>query len=187
MVGLLGCRARSWTWMILAGLFRLRILNSVNLFSLYHMPVRSRRTGSSRHHICVISPTIRLQRWGVMKKFYFSDKRSYLVLLLSGFLLPSTVRRGAGGAPGVLLLCIPWTDLSVIPILHPGIMELSGCRLRKLYLFFFLFYSFVSMFGWTPGFLTQQSHIYIYIYTLYNLSQGQLKSHYFIFSCVKTV
>lgn len=77
----------------------------------------------------------------MMKKFYSSNKRSYLVLLLSEFLLPSTVnRRGAEDAPGVLLLlCVPWTDLSVIPTLHLGIMELNGCRLRKIIYIFFIF------------------------------------------------
>lgn len=134
MVGLLGCRARSWIWMILVGPLQLRILNSLHLFQF--VPVKPRFTGSSRHHICVISPTIRLQRWIMMRKFYFFNKIS-LVLLLGEFLLPSTVkRRGAGDAPGLLLLCIPWTHLSVIPTL--GIMELNGCRLRKFYFFLFL-------------------------------------------------
>lgn len=118
------------------------------------------------------------------EKFYFSNKRSYLVLLLSEFLLPSTAsRRGAGDVPGVLLLCIPWTELSVIPVL--GIMELNGCRLRKFYIFF-SFLQLCKHVWLNPGVsYTTIPYIYMCIYILYNHSQGQLKSHYFIFQLCK--
>lgn len=43
----------------------------------------------------------------MVKKVYFYNKMSHFVLLLSEFILTSTVnRRGAKYAPAVLLLCI---------------------------------------------------------------------------------
>lgn len=142
----------------------LRIPSSSGLNSLHlsqSVPVKPRCTGSSRHHICVISPTIRLQGWVMMKKFYFSNKTS-LVLLLGGFFLPSSVR---GEEQEMLLgscsafLGHTWVLLQLLASWNSMAVDLEN----SIY-FFFLFYSFVSMFGWTLGFLTQQSHIHIYKY-----------------------
>lgn len=131
-------------------------------------------SGSSGHHICVISPTVRLEM-----KQWWRNFISVWFCCLESFSYP-------GDAPGLLLLCIPWTDLRAFPVL--GMMGLNGCRLRKFYIFFFSFLQLCKHVWLNPCFLHNNPiYIYIYISMLYNLSQGQFKSHYFIFSGVKTV
>lgn len=147
-------------------------------------PVRPRCTGNFRHPICVISPTIRLQRWVRMKKNSTSlTKEATWFCCLVSFSYPALP---AGEEQEMFLesCCSAFLGQNSVLFQFLGSWNSMAVDLENS-IYFILFYSFVSMFGWTPGFLTQQSHIYMCIYILYNHSQGQLKSHYFIFQLCK--